>query len=96
MRRVLVGHKIKSAEVAPDSIVLGGTPPSAVEEALVRRTPTAIGRKGKYWWLEFKDAPWVFGHLGMSGWVREVGGPGTKLKSHGKAAQEEEGVTGPQ
>jgi formamidopyrimidine-DNA glycosylase len=85
MERVLVGHKIVGAEVAPDEIVLSGTPPAAVESALVGRTVEAVGRKGKYWWLELDEKPWLFGHLGMSGWIRHLGRDTIKLHSHGKA-----------
>ncbi|CAN5400452.1 bifunctional DNA-formamidopyrimidine glycosylase/DNA-(apurinic or apyrimidinic site) lyase [soil metagenome] len=85
MRKVLQGKKIVDAEVAPDSIVLKGTPPEAVQATLVGRTVTGIGRKGKYWWIELDERPWVFGHLGMSGWIREVGTEGVRLHSHGEA-----------
>ena len=36
----------------PDEIVLSGNPPEAVEAALVGRTVTNVGRRGKFWWLE--------------------------------------------
>lgn len=85
MRRVLQGKKIVSAEIAPDEIVLSKIPPEAVQAALVGRTVAAVGRKGKFWWLELDEKPFVFGHLGMSGWVRELGSPGVRLHSHGDA-----------
>ena len=73
-------------EVVPDEIVLSGNPPEAVEVALVGRTVTNVGRRGKFWWLELDgEGPTVFGHLGMSGWIREVGHEGKRLHSHGKA-----------
>lgn len=84
MRRALVGHKIKCVEVVPDDIVMKGVPPEAFEEALVGRTVQAIGRKGKYWWIELDEKPWVFGHLGMAGWIREIGKPTTRIREHGK------------
>ncbi|HSI72475.1 MAG TPA: DNA-formamidopyrimidine glycosylase family protein [Fimbriimonas sp.] len=85
MQRVLVGKVIVAAEVAPDEIVLSGTPPEAVEAALVGKTVKGVGRKGKYWWIELDEKPWLFGHLGMSGWVRHLGRDTIKLHSHGKA-----------
>ncbi|MBS1718534.1 MAG: hypothetical protein JSS72_12465 [Armatimonadetes bacterium] len=90
MRSVLVGHKIVEAEVAPDSIVLGGAPPEAVTSALEGRTVTAIGRKGKFWWIEFAESPWVFGHLGMAGWIREMGAHTIRLREHGEAPMDDE------
>lgn len=85
MERVLVGRKIQRAEVAPDEIVLGGAPPEAVVTALEGRKVSAVGRKGKYWWIELDQKPVVFGHLGMSGWIREQGGEAIRLHSHGDA-----------
>lgn len=90
MRRVLGGKKIVAAEVSPDEIVLGGTPPSAVQKALIGQTVEDIGRKGKYWWIELDEKPWVFGHLGMSGWVRELGKDSRRLHSHGEAPLDDE------
>lgn len=90
LRQCLVGHKIVEVEVAPDEIVLSGTPPNAVREALLAATVTGIGRQGKYWWIETDRRPWAFGHLGMAGWVRRLPKEGevieseTRLKEHGK------------
>jgi len=85
MRRVLVGHRIAEVEVVADDIVMGSTPPEAFVEAMKGATVTAIGRKGKYWWIELDREPWVFGHLGMAGWIRELGAPTTRLREHGNA-----------
>jgi formamidopyrimidine-DNA glycosylase len=90
MRRVLKGHKIVDVEVVPDNIVMGSTPPEAFTEALKGRTVTEIGRKGKYWWIELDQKPVVFGHLGMAGWVRELGAPTTRLREHGNAPLDDE------
>ena len=84
MERVLVGHKIAGAEVVPDTIIFGDTPPEAVRAALEGRTVKAVGRKGKTWWIE-TDGPVMFGHLGMAGWVREIGAPTTRIKEQGNA-----------
>lgn len=85
MRRVLGGKQIVAAEVAEDEIVLGGIPASVVQAAIVGRTVVDLGRKGKYWWIELDEKPWLFGHLGMSGWIRELGHPTRRLHAHGEA-----------
>ena len=83
MRRVMKGKRIVKAEVVPDEIMLSGVPADIVQAALVGRKVVEIGRKGKYWWIELDESPWVFGHLGMSGWIREVGTDSIRLHSHG-------------
>lgn len=90
MRRVLQGKKIADVEVVPDDIVFGSTPPAAIVEALKGRTVTEIGRKGKYWWIELDQKPWLFGHLGMAGWIRELGAHTTRLREHGNAPLDDE------
>jgi len=95
MRRVLVGRKIVAAEVAHDEIVLKRTPFDSVRAALVGATVEEIGRKGKYWWIELDRRPWVFGHLGMAGWIRDVSLTGseklaTRLREHGKKDWDDE------
>ncbi|MDR3687796.1 MAG: DNA-formamidopyrimidine glycosylase family protein [Fimbriimonas sp.] len=85
MRRVLIGKRIAEAVVMPDPIVLSGAPVEAYVECLLGKTVTGVGRKGKFWWLELEEKPWLFGHLGMSGWIREVGAESLRLHSHGKA-----------
>src|SRR5437016_212669 len=91
MRRVLVGHKITRAEARADPIVLGSAPAEAYEKALAGRTVKAVRRKGKYSWLELDETPWLFGHLGMSGWIRMLDEEGMRLKSHGKKPLDENG-----
>ncbi len=85
MRRVMQGKRIARAEVAPDEIVLSGVAPEAVQAAVEGRTVTDVGRKGKFWWIELDERPWLFGHLGMSGWVRQLGTESMRLHSHGDA-----------
>jgi formamidopyrimidine-DNA glycosylase len=85
MQRTLGGKRIAEVEVAPDEIVLGGAPPDAVRSALLGRTVQSVGRKGKYWWIELDEKPWLFGHLGMSGWIRQIGADSIRLHSHGEA-----------
>lgn len=84
MRRVLQGRRLADVEVVPDDIV-DQAPPEAIRAALLGRTVAGIGRKGKYWWIELDDKPWVFGHLGMAGWIRELDAPTTRLREHGAA-----------
>ena len=90
MRKALLNKRITAVEAVPDDIVFGSTPLEAVREALVGKTVTKIGRKGKIWWIETGTAPVVFGHLGMSGWIRELGQPTIRLKEHGNAPLDDE------
>jgi formamidopyrimidine-DNA glycosylase len=91
IRHALEGKRVTRVEVVPDSIVFAGAAPKAVEKALLGRTVRAVGRRGKFFWLTLDgEGPTVFGHLGMSGWIREVGLEGTRLHGHGKAPFEDE------
>ena len=90
MSRVLKGHKIAHAEVVADDIMQYGVNPASIQAALEGRTVTEVGRHGKYWWLEFDEKPWLYGHLGMSGWIRELGAPTLRLKEHGNAPLDDE------
>jgi len=86
MRHALQGKRITEVEVVRDPIVFASFSPKAIEKALLDRTVRAVGRRGKFFWLILDgDGPTVFGHLGMSGWVREVGIQGTRLHGHGRA-----------
>lgn len=88
--RVLLGETIVHAEIAEDDIVLKKTPSATVKEAVLGKKVTAVGRRGKYFWLELESKPWLFGHLGMAGWVRELGAPTIRLREHGNAPFEDE------
>ncbi|MBL8088429.1 MAG: hypothetical protein JNM85_10230 [Chthonomonas sp.] len=89
VRRVLaacmVGKKITEVRIEDDPIVFQKVPSRMLTEALMDRVVTGAGRKGKIFWLEFADEPWFFNHLGMSGWVRRLGAPETRLLNHGTA-----------
>lgn len=85
MRRALVGKRVARAWAADDPIVNSGVPTEAILGALEGRTVSGVGRKGKFWWLELDATPWLFGHLGMNGWVRELDAPTIRLHSHGQA-----------
>jgi formamidopyrimidine-DNA glycosylase len=90
IERALVGKKISEAEIVPDEIVLKGIPHTFVHSTIINRTVTAAGRKGKYFWLELDEKPWLFAHLGMAGWLREIGEPTIRLREHGEAPMEDE------
>jgi formamidopyrimidine-DNA glycosylase len=91
IRHALGGKRITRVEVVPDSIVFAGAAPKTIEKALLGRTVCAVGRRGKFFWLTLDgEGPTVFAHLGMSGWIREVGFEGTRLHGHGKAPFEDE------
>lgn len=90
MRRALVGKVIDEVEIVPDSIVFGGAPEAGIAAAIKGRKVTTVGRKGKTWWIELDGGPTVFGHLGMSGWIRELGAPTIRLKEHGDAPLDDE------
>jgi formamidopyrimidine-DNA glycosylase len=85
LERVLVTQEIADAEVVPDDIVFGKADPTWIREAIVGKTVLAVGRRGKVFWLELAGKTWLVGHLGMSGWVREVGGHEHRLLNHGNA-----------
>lgn len=90
MRNVLVGKRIERVEVVADSLVFQASRRN-VEDALVGRTVKAIGRRGKTFWIELSGpGPTVYGHLGMSGWIRDVGGPDARLQLHGDAPLDDE------
>ena len=85
MRDVLVGKRITRVELVPDTIVFQSAA-GAIEDALVGRTVRSVGRRGKTFWITLAGpGPTVYGHLGMSGWIREVGHEGTRLQAHGAA-----------
>ncbi len=86
MRQTLQGKRITRVEVSRDALFFSGLAPNVIEKALLRRTVRAVGRHGKFFWLTLDgQGPTVFGHLGMSGWVRAIGKPGTRLQGHGDA-----------
>jgi formamidopyrimidine-DNA glycosylase len=90
MRDVLVGKRIARVEVVPDSVVFESSRRN-IEDALVGRTVRAIGRRGKTFWIELAGpGPTVYGHLGMTGWIREVGRHSTRLQAHGDAPLDDE------
>ena len=91
MRRAFQGKRITRIEIVRDSIVFSGVAPKTIESAMLGRTVREVGRHGKFFWLTLDGAgPTVYGHLGMSGWVRGVGKQGTRLHGHGDAPFDDE------
>jgi len=90
LSRVLEGQRIAAAEFPPDLIVQCKLPEGSLLSSCVGATVVRVGRKGKFWWLELDRKPWVFGHLGMAGWVRELGQDSIRLREHGSAPFDDE------
>lgn len=86
----LVGQKPSKVEIADDNIVFGSAPKQAYLEAFSSGAIVSVGRKGKYFWFETESGPTVFAHLGMAGWVRQIGADSIRLKEHGNAPFEDE------
>lgn len=85
--RLFVGSKLEEVVSCPDDIVFESASHSEVENAIVGRSVTSTGRKGKLFWMSLEDAPALMMHLGMSGWVMDLQAESEKrLISHGKAA----------
>lgn len=90
LRRVLVGKSIQRIEIVTDTLVFQA-PRTTLEDALVGRTVRAIGRRGKTFWIELAGpGPTVYAHLGMTGWIREVGTESVRLQGHGDAPFDDE------
>jgi formamidopyrimidine-DNA glycosylase len=86
MRRTLQSKRIARVEIMRDSLFFSGVAPKVLESALLGRTVREVGRHGKFFWLSLDGGgPTVYGHLGMSGWIRAVGKQGTRLHGHGDA-----------
>lgn len=90
LSRVLEGRRISSAEFPPDSIVQSKLPEGSLLSACMGARVERVGRKGKFWWLELDRKPWLFGHLGMAGWIRELGQDSIRLREHGNAPFDDE------
>lgn len=80
----LTGRKLTQVEAREDDIVFKGTPPEAIEAQLKGRTVKGVGRRGKFFWVEFEDGGALMGHLGMSGAVYDV----SKDETHGVSYRE--------
>lgn len=85
MERVLKNRVVQSAEFIEDAIMMFGVSADSIRSRIEGRLVTGVGRHGKYWWIEFEERPWLIGHLGMSGWIRELGASTVRLREHGNA-----------
>jgi formamidopyrimidine-DNA glycosylase len=90
MREILVGNRIAEVECADDDIVFEGPSPAEYEAFLTGKTVQAVGRRGKFFWLDFGEPPFIGAHLGMAGWVREIGASTIRLRDHGNAPLDDE------
>ncbi len=90
LESVFLNRKIVAVELQEDEILLSKRPAAPFREAMLGATVSKIGRRGKFWWIELLDGPVIFGHLGMSGWIREIGAPTIRLREHGNAPMEDE------
>ena len=90
VERTLLGRRITDVEAVVDTIVFQGVPPEAIEEGVINHTVISVGRKGKFWWIELDGGPTLAIHLGMAGWVRELGQPSIRLREHGDAPMDDE------
>lgn len=79
-----VGRRIVEVECAHDPIVIAGTDPKAVQQALRGATVTGTGRRGKYLWLELNRRPWLLVHFGMTGAFVVPGTEALQLESSPK------------
>ena len=90
MERTLVGSPLVDVEVVSDDIVFSGHSVSEIEQAFLGKTIQRIGRRGKFFWWELDSSPVVLGHLGMAGWIRQLGAESMRLHSHGEAPLDDE------
>ena len=90
IERALKGQKLVKVEVSDDRLVVTGCTPTALKERLEGATLKAVGRRGKTFWLDLDERGFVGGHLGMSGWVRELEVGEKRLHGHGKAPLDDE------
>lgn len=87
--RVLVGKPLIAAEARADAIVFPQASFDAELQDLVNDRVERTGRKGKLFWMEFADRT-LYGHLGMSGWIRASAAGEKRLISHGSAPLDDE------
>jgi formamidopyrimidine-DNA glycosylase len=73
MRKALVGHPLCTVEAGADSIVFKNDSVDEIKSVLKGQYVSEVGRKGKYFWWVLSPQLSLIGHLGMSGWVENVG-----------------------
>lgn len=72
IKSCLGGHRIESVEAFKDEIVFRGVASDEIEGQLLNKTVGEVGRKGKYFWIDFGEDAFLIGHLGMSGWITRL------------------------
>jgi formamidopyrimidine-DNA glycosylase len=77
---LLVGRKIARVRTGAASYFFL-TPPRRLARALAGRTPTALGRRGKYLLAELDDGARLLLHLGMTGQLFAAGARSVRLLS---------------
>jgi len=77
--RCLTGETIAELQLPDDPIFMKQDDPARVRETLLGAKVLATGRRGKTFWFELEDRPYVVAHLGMTGIVREVTDPECQL-----------------
>ena len=65
--RHLRGRRIVGVRCVADRIVLSGTSPRHIENALLKARVEGAGRFGKHLWFELDRKPWPVFHFGMTG-----------------------------
>jgi formamidopyrimidine-DNA glycosylase len=68
LEKALRGKRIRRAAAPPDPIVLEGTSPERLAQALRGRRIESVQRKGKHFFFALDLRPWPLFHFGMTGW----------------------------
>jgi formamidopyrimidine-DNA glycosylase len=68
LEKALRGKRILRASAPPDPIVLEGTSPERLSQALRGRRIEGVQRKGKHFFFALDRRPWPLFHFGMTGW----------------------------
>lgn len=90
MQDAFVGQRIVHVSLPDDPILLEKLPPEPFIAAFTGAKVAEVGRRGKFWWIQMEDGPAIHGHLGMTGWIREIGLPSIRLKDMGNAPMDDE------
>lgn len=89
IHRTLKGKPFTVVEALEDSIVFCRQSADEVAAELRGQVLLDTGRKGKLFWLQL-ERTWLYGHLGMSGWVRLASNGTPVIREHGSADQNDE------
>lgn len=93
VRRLIHGTLLKKrldlVSARDDTIVFCRQTAAQVASEIQGQALLNTGRKGKLFWLKLEQA-WLYGHLGMSGWVRLAANGTPVIREHGSADQNDE------